>query len=331
MGIFFMVDSLKTRISFILTRQILVPATSTNLITLTHQIKHHTRMPEYFHGPLLVSAFSTSPLPRLNVASTTYFMEEPVEVIKVRREKFELAASSAFQEYKKRSRGVRLSTGISELDDLLEGGIVPDQFYLFWGPRKILASIFHQLVVQAYLPSYWRGGAPPKIAFVDGDFSFDPYSLSRQAALNHLDSSLILDNTMISRAFDWQNMVELVGERLKKLDARMFLITGLTTHFDPTIPASFRELLRIVGAFKSVLLTKRAIGVAATLQDPHSNFKPLGGKILTHFATVLVRIIARPKYIEYQLLKGGAPRRRFQWQKPDLPLQTSLEHFWRTG
>lgn len=247
-------------------------------------------------------------------------------------EKFDLTARSASQEYRRRARSVRLCTGITELDDLLEGGVAPEQFYLFWGPRKTLAPILHQLVIQAFIPSHWQSNkVPPKVAFIDGDFSFDPYSLSRQAVFNHLDSSLVVDQTLVARAFDWQNMVELVGERLKKLDASVFIVTGLTAHFDPTAPGSFRELLKIVGAFKSVIQAKGVIGVATTRQDPRSRFKPRGGKIMTHFASVLVRVIVHPKYMEYHLLKGGVPRKAFHWPKPDIPVQTSLEHFWRRG
>ena len=125
-------------------------------------------------------------------------------------------------------------------------------------------------------------------------------------------------------------MVELIGERLKEIEAQLFIITGLTVHFDPTISRSFQELLKIVGALKSVLLEKNAIGVVTTRQDPHSTFKPLGGKILSHFATIMVRVIVRAKHTEYRLLKGGVPRKSFEWHSRDIPLQTSLDHFWRT-
>ncbi len=263
---------------------------------------------------------------------TFYFVEDSGDDVKMTRDDSMLITHPASHEYQRRRRNARLPTGTPELDELLGGGVLPDRFYLLWGQRKTLACILHQLVIRAFLPPESGGIVPsPKIVFVDGDFSFDPYFITRQAILHRLNPSLILDRIQVARAFDWQNMVELVSERLKKLDARLYIITGLTVHFNPAVQNSYRELLKIVGAFKSVLLARNAIGVVTTRQDPHSFFKPMGGKILSHFATVMVQVIVRSKFTEYRLLKGGKPHKTYQWHVQDLPLQTSLDHFWRKG
>ena len=182
------------------------------------------------------------------------------------------------------------------------------------------------------LPSNLGGfGTHSKVGFIDCNFSFKPYFITRQALLVGLDASQVLENILISRAFTWENLVELLSERIEALDSRLIIVSGLTDFFNPEIESSFQDLLRGIGKLKELVLKKKLVAIVTTGYAENSKYKPAGGRILSHFVTVMVEIKAASNRIEYRILKGDRPKKKVKWihAKTNVKLHKSLESFLR--
>ncbi|MHA1798803.1 MAG: hypothetical protein ACTSVY_10205 [Candidatus Helarchaeota archaeon] len=226
----------------------------------------------------------------------------------------------------------KLSSGDPELDALLNGGFAAPNLYVLYGTRKLIQKILLMTIVNSQLPPNLGGLAKnSKVGYIDCDFSFKPFFLTRHALLLRLDPNQILENILISRAFTWENLVELLSERLENLQAKIIVVSGLTDFFDPTIASNFQDLLKGIGKLKEVILKKKLIGIVSTDYAANSKFKPAGGKILSHFVTSMVEIKRRSNRIEYILRKGGKPKKRIKWiiEKKQFKLQKSLESLLR--
>jgi len=58
--------------------------------------------------------------------------------------------SNALEEFQKRKAMARLTTGSSELDDLLGGGLEPGLFYLFYGDEESVDYLIHSLLASSF-------------------------------------------------------------------------------------------------------------------------------------------------------------------------------------
>ena len=66
---------------------------------------------------------------------------------------------------------------------------------------------------------------------------------------------------------------------------------------------TFEEFLKaIAGIKKTISKSKPLIILTATLHK-NSRYKPIGGKILTHFGSVLILIKDKERYTEYKLIQ----------------------------
>ena len=243
-----------------------------------------------------------------------------------------IQVKSATSVYESKKRFKKLSSGDPELDALLDGGFIAPNLYLLYGNRKILKKILLLTCVNSQLPANLGGfGNSSKVGFLDCDFSFKPFFITRQALFIGLDPNKTLENVLISRAFTWENLVELLVERMDALDTKVIVVAGLTDFFDPKIKTNFQDLLTGVGKLKELILKKKLICIVTTGYAENSKFKPAGGKILSHFVTYMVEIKTRSNRIEYLLRKGDKPKRRILWavEKKNFTIQKSLDTFLR--
>ena len=99
-------------------------------------------------------------------------------------------------------------------------------------------------------------------------------------------------------------MVELLENRLAKLEhVKVVMISGITTLFQDYEKQTFEDLLREINGIKTILSkTKPLIVITAPLNE-FSLFRPKGGKILTHFGSVLVLINDKDRFVEYTLVQ----------------------------
>ncbi len=228
---------------------------------------------------------------------------------------------SGFKVYQKNYKVPLISSGDSTLDELLGGGFHKDLVYLLYGDKNKTTNVLLTTAVLSQR-AFTNGGLGNgiKIAFIDGNNRFNPYNVSRFAVSQKLSPQRVLENIFIARAFTWDQMVELLENRLSKLDdVRVVLISGITTLFQSE-KQTFEDLLKAINGIKQILSkTKPLIVITAPLNE-HSLFRPKGGKILSHFGNVLVMVNDDERYTEYSLIQHPflSENRLLKW-KPRKP------------
>jgi len=243
---------------------------------------------------------------------------------------------SGFTVYKNKSFSQLISSGDNILDELLSGGFHKDLVYLLYGDKKLTTNILltTSVIVQK---AFNNGGLGEgiRIAFIDGNNRFNPYNVSKFAVSQNLSPQKALENILISRAFTWDQMVEILENRLSILeDVKVVLISGITTLFEGYEKQTFEDLLRTIDGIKQMLWkTKPLIIITAPLHE-NSLFRPKGGKILSHFGSVLVMINDDERYVEYTLVQHPylPENRLLKWKprtsKKKVPLKNATIDCW---
>jgi len=230
---------------------------------------------------------------------------------------------SGLKVYRKNKRVPIVSSGDSTLDELLgEGGFHKDLVYLLYGDKKKTSNILLTTSVIAQ-KSFANGGLGEKIkvAYIDANNRFNPYNVSKFAVSQNLSPNKVLSNISIARAFTWDQMVELLENKLSKLEqVKVVLISGITTLFQSYEKQTFEDLLRAINGIKTILSKTRPLIILTAPLHEFSLYRPNGGKILSHFGSVLVMINDDERYTEYVLVQHPfLPENRLLKWKPRLP------------
>ena len=243
---------------------------------------------------------------------------------------------SGYAVFKKNSHFPPISSGNKTLDELLSGGFHQDLVYLLYGDKKLTTNILltTSVIVQK---AFNNGGLGEgiRVAFVDGNNRFNPYNVSKYAVSQNLSPQKVLENILISRAFTFDQIIEILENRLSMLeDVKVVLISGITTMFERYEKQTFEELLRAIDGIKQMLWkTKPLIIITAPLHE-NSLFRPKGGKILSHFGSVLVMINDDERYDEYVLVQHPylPENRLLKWKprtsKKKIPLKNATIDCW---
>jgi len=230
---------------------------------------------------------------------------------------------SGFNVYNKNKRIPSVSSGDSTLDEILGGGgFQKDLVYLLYGDKKKTANILLTTAVITQ-KSFNNGGLGEdiKVAFIDANNRFNPYNVSKFAISQNLSPRKVLENILIARAFTWDQMVELLENRLSKLEqVKVVLISGITTLFQSYEKQTFEDLLRAINGIKTILSKSKPLIVLTAPLNEYSLYRPNGGKILSHFGSVLVMINEDERYTEYVLVQHPfLPENRLLKWKPRIP------------
>ena len=248
-----------------------------------------------------------------------------------------MSFNSGFRFYRKSREIPIMSSGDSTLDDLLGGGFHKDLVYLLYGDKKLTTNVLlTTAVISQKSYSYGGlGGDGTKVAFIDGNNRFNPYNVSKFAVSQNLSPQKVLENILISRAFTWDQMVEILENRLSTLeDVKVVLISGITTMFEGYEKQTFEDLLRTIDGIKTILWKANPLIIITAPLHEHSLFRPKGGKILSHFGSVLVMIDEDERYAEYKLVQHPyLPEKRLKKWKPrtskkKVPLKNTTLDYW---
>jgi len=247
-----------------------------------------------------------------------------------------LSYDDGFMVFKRNNHYPLISSGDPTLDELLSGGFHRDLVYLLYGDKKLTTNILLTTAVIAQ-KAFCNGGLGEgiRIAFIDGNNRFNPYNVSKFAVSQNLSPRKVLESILISRAFTWDQTVEILENRLSTLeDVKVVLISGITTMFENYEKQTFEDLLRAIDGIKQMLgKSKPLIIITAPLHE-HSLFRPKGGKILSHFGNVLVMINDDDRYVEYTLVQHPyLPEKRLKKWKPrkskkKVPLKNTTIDYW---
>ncbi len=243
---------------------------------------------------------------------------------------------SGLKVYKRTNRRSLISSGDSTLDELLSGGFHRDLVYLLYGDKKKTTNILLTTAVIAQ-KAFTNGGLGDghKVAFIDGNNRFNPYNISKFAVSQHLSPRQVLENIIIARAFTWDQMVELLENKLARLEhVKVVLISGITSLFQSYERQTFEDLLKAIDGIKKILSKTNPLIIITAPLNEHSLIKPKGGKILSHFGNVLVLINDDERFVEYILVQHPylSENKLLKWKprqpKKKAPLKNTTIDYW---
>ncbi|KAK7113075.1 meiotic recombination protein DMC1/LIM15 homolog [Littorina saxatilis] len=240
-----------------------------------------------------------------------------------------VAFQTALEYADKRKQVFKISTGSTELNKLLGGGIesmaITEAFGEF---RTGKTQLSHTLCVTAQLPTEtgYTGG---KVVFIDTENTFRPDRLRSIADRFNLDQSAVLDNVLYARAYTSEHQYELMDFvaakfyeepgvfKLMIVDSIMALFRvdfsgrGELADRQQKLAQLLSRLQKMAEEYNVAcfLTNQMTADPGATMSFQADPKKPIGGHILAHASTTRV-----------MLRKGRAENRIAKiYDSPDLP------------
>ena len=165
-----------------------------------------------------------------------------------------------------------------------------------------------------------------RAVLVDMNNRFDPYKVSKCAASEGLSPRAVLENIIISRAFTFEQMVEVLENKVPDLEHIKILgISGITTLWPNYEITTFEGLLQAISGIKKTILKNNTLIIITAPLNKYSKFKPQGGKYLAHFGSVLILIEVKERFIEYSLIQHPSMPERTERKRIPLQLKRNLK------
>lgn len=210
---------------------------------------------------------------------------------------------SAAEYFEKRKSVIHITTGSSELDKLLGGGMETGGITEIFGEfRTGKTQLSHTLCVTCQLPKE-KGGGEGKAMYIDTEGTFRPERLTDIAERFGLDPQEVLENVAYARAYncDQQNKLLIQAAALMAESKYAILIVDSATALYRTdysgrgelsvrqnhLGKFLRNLQRLSDEFGIVVLISNQVmsqvdGAAMFAGDQK---KPIGGNIMAHAST----------------------------------------------
>ncbi len=124
----------------------------------------------------------------------------------------------------KRERIRRISTGSSNLDKLLQGGIESQAITEVFGEfRTGKTQLSHTLCVTAQLPIE-NGGGAGKVCYIDTENTFRPERIDAIAKRYDLDPTETLENIIVARAYTVDHLNQLLMAAAAKMNEEEYAL-----------------------------------------------------------------------------------------------------------
>jgi len=235
--------------------------------------------------------------------------------------------NSGLDEHESKKDAPLISSGDALLDELLEGGFQKDTIYLLIGGRKPTSKVLVSTSVSAFVDRNFN----KVVAFIDGNNRFNPYNISKLAISRKMSPTRVLEHILISRAFIYDQMIEILENRISNLEnVEVLLISGITSMWPNYEQRTFEELNRAFRGIKKVVEKSKPLIVMTAPRNSYSKFKPVGGNSLYHFGHVLVLMERTEREVIYTLLQHPSmpekQLRRFIPRKPKRGLKPSIHN-----
>lgn len=240
-----------------------------------------------------------------NIAKIKGFSEMKIEKIKEAAERLIPTSFMTGREIDvMRQRVIKISTGSSQLDKLIGGGVQSMSITEAFGEfRTGKTQLSHTLCVTSQLPLSLGGGSG-KAAYIDTEGTFRPERIKSIAERFNLDPETALDNISVARAYNSEHQMMLLNHLVARLceekQYRLVVVDSIIALFrtdysgrgelaerQQKLNAMMSRLTRISEEFNVAIFITNQIcsdpGAGFTLvPDPK---KPIGGHILAHAST----------------------------------------------
>ena len=227
------------------------------------------------------------------------------KIINAARNSLDMGFESGIDLMEKRKTVVKITTGSSNFDEMLGGGIESGaitECYGAYGSGK--TSLAHQLAVNVQLPLE-QGGAEGIAVWIDTEGTLRPEYLKPIAADKGMDADEALNNFRGVRAFNSDHqmlLAEKVEDLIKKdgLPIKLIILDSLMGHFrsefagrgtlankQQKLNKHLHALLKIATQYNiAVYITNQVMSKPDTFfGDPT---EPIGGHVVAHTSTVRV-------------------------------------------
>jgi DNA repair protein RAD51 len=202
---------------------------------------------------------------------------------------------------------ILISTGSSDLDNLLGGGIETGSLTELFGEfRTGKTQICHTLCVSVQRPLD-QGGAEGKALYVDTEGTFRPQRLAAIAERFNMNPEEVLDNIVYARAHNSEQQLELMSEAAALMSDTRFgiMVVDSATALYRTdyqgrselserqmhLAQFLRQLTRLAEEFGiAVVITNQVVANPDGMSFAKDASKPIGGNIIAHASTTRLKL-----------------------------------------
>lgn len=202
---------------------------------------------------------------------------------------------------------MRMSTGTTAIDELLDGGLESGLTHLFYGQRSLHDDLL-KMAVHAQKPVAQGGIGSPTI-IIDSANMLKIERLTDFAFDFELEPEIVMNNIYITRAFNSSQTYDLVMNQLEsffeRVPARLLLITGFPDLYlkEGITGEAAQELTHMATRLMTLTLKKGIFtAISAPVSETLKN-TPAGGKALASCAQVHVFVEEFKSYFRYTLAK----------------------------
>ncbi|MBD3215637.1 MAG: hypothetical protein GF311_23705 [Candidatus Lokiarchaeota archaeon] len=213
---------------------------------------------------------------------------------------------SGYDKFEEIKKAKVIPSGDAILDKLLLGGFRKEFLHLLYGPSKTISKILLSVCVNAQIilsEGYHKNLDVLRVIYVDAVNRFNPYEISKIAAQNRLSPRRALENILISRAFTWEQVVELLENKIQTLThIDVLIIAGITSLFEYK-QEHYKGLWKAIEGIKQALSRSKPYIILTATREKYSKFKPKGGKVIQHIPSIHVFINELDRKYEYTLIQ----------------------------
>lgn len=243
--------------------------------------------------------------PRKKLMAIRGFAETKVEkIIKEASRYVELGFQTAEVVHQKRLQMNMITTGSSELDKLLGGGIETRSITELFGEfRTGKTQLCHMLAVTCQLPIE-LGGCNGKAIYIDTEGTFRSERLIEIAKRYELDPTEVLSKVSVARAYSADHQTELVKQASGLMatgEYRLLIVDSVIAHYRTDyagrgelsarqihLGVYLRSLMQLADEYNiAIIITNQVVaqvdGAAAMFGGDTK--KPTGGHVLAHAST----------------------------------------------
>jgi hypothetical protein len=195
----------------------------------------------------------------------------------------------------------KLDTGLMELNGLLEGGYSRGIVNVLYGSRRPIIRLLLNASINSLLASVDGGLNSGKVIYVDAENTFNPYYLSEKIRALGYQPEELLKRVEVARCFNWNQVVEVVSEKVPLQKPDTLIVSGYTSMFEYS-EKSFADLQLINGGIKAIMKYNPVV-VLGTSMHMNSELVPMGGKVMTQFGGILISMVEQDRYYELTLQK----------------------------
>jgi len=202
---------------------------------------------------------------------------------------------------------VKMSTGVTALDNLLEGGIEASLTHLFYGNRCLHAD-FLRFAVRAQMPKEMGGTGAPVI-LIDSANMIKIEQITDMSYELELEPEDVMDRIYITRAFNSSQTYDLIMTQLNnffsRVPARVLMVTGLPNLYieEGLTGKGLQQISHMASNIMKFTLQRNLFTMISAPSSPKSKYVPAGGRSLASNSQVHIRVEESKSYVRYSLAK----------------------------